>query len=650
MSGERILLVDDAREVRDFLADVVLRPAGYSVVTANDGETALRLAQERLPDLILSDMQMPGLTGLDLHAALAAAGKRPPFILMSAESSKELSARALKDGVTAFLAKPVDADDVLAAIRQALAPPVAVRSLGTATLMLEKKVRQLETLQAVGRTLTSSLDLDKVLGRVVEAAVSLTGAEEGSLLLLDEHTGELLMRAARNFDDQFVRTFRLRSEDSLAGQVIRTGQPVIIGVDSPTKIKTAYLVHSLIYMPLRMHGRVLGVLGVDNRQLGGRTFTEADKAPLAVLADYAAIAIENAQAYSRSDAERAKLDAILQETQDGVVVVDDADRIVLINRAARAAFNLDGANVENQLLSNLVNNNDLRALLAHVAAHTSRAELTLDDGRVLNAHLTPIAGIGRAVVMQDITHLKQLDRIKSDFVTTVSHDLRSPLTAILGYVELLARVGPLNDQQTDFVRRVRYSVNAITSLITDLLDLGRVEAGFDTQKEPVNLSLVVRYAVEGLSNRAEAKKQKLATKLPPTPPPVYGNPIRLRQVASNLLDNAIKYTPEGGAIMGTVQETEDQEILMVQDSGVGIALADQPYIFDKFYRAKGVPENVPGTGLGLSIVKSIVENHGGRIWVESKPGEGSLFTVVLPKYKPGESPVPAARPAKTTPF
>ncbi|MBI4315604.1 MAG: response regulator [Chloroflexi bacterium] len=650
MSGERILLVDDAREVRDFLADVVLRPAGYSVVTANDGETALRLAQERLPDLILSDMQMPGLTGLALHAALAAAGKRPPFILMSAESSKELSARALKAGVTAFLAKPVDADDVLAAIRQALAPPPAARSLGTATLMLEKKVRQLETLQAVGRTLTSSLDLDKVLSRVVEAAVSLTGAEEGSLLLLDEHTGELLMRAARNFDDQFVRTFRLRSEDSLAGQVIRTGQPVILGVDSPTKIKTAYLVHSLIYMPLRMHGRVLGVLGVDNRQQGGRTFTEADKAPLAVLADFAAVAIENAQAYSRSDAERAKLDAILQETEDGVVVVDDANRIVLINRAARAAFNLDGANVENQLLGNLVNNNDLRGLLAHVAVHTSRAELTLDDGRVLNAHLTPIAGIGRAVVMQDITHLKQLDRIKSDFVTTVSHDLRSPLTAILGYVELLARVGPLNDQQTDFVRRVRYSVNAITSLITDLLDLGRVEAGFDTQKEAVNLSLVVRYAVEGLSNRAEAKKQKLATKLPPTPPPVYGNPIRLRQVASNLLDNAIKYTPEGGAIMVMVQETEDQEILMVQDSGVGIALADQPYIFDKFYRAKGVPENVPGTGLGLSIVKSIVENHGGRIWVESKPGEGSLFTVVLPKYKPEESPVPAARAAKTTPF
>ncbi len=650
MSGERILLVDDAREVRDFLADVVLRPAGYSVVTANDGETALRLAQERLPDLILSDMQMPGLTGLGLHAALAAAGKRLPFILMSAESSKELSARALKAGVTAFLAKPVDADDVLAAIRQALVSPLAARSLGTATLMLEKKVRQLETLQAVGRTLTSSLDLDKVLSRVVEAAVSLTGAEEGSLLLLDEHTGELLMRAARNFDDQFVRTFRLRSEDSLAGQVIRTGQPVILGVDSPTKIKTAYLVHSLIYMPLRMHGRVLGVLGVDNRQQGGRTFTEADKAPLAVLADFAAIAIENAQAYSRSDAERAKLDAILQETEDGVVVVDDASRIVLINRAARAAFNLDGASVENQLLGNLVNNNDLRGLLAHVATHTSRAELTLDDGRVLNAHLTPIAGVGRAVVMQDITHLKQLDRIKSDFVTTVSHDLRSPLTAILGYVELLARVGPLNDQQTDFVRRVRYSVNAITSLITDLLDLGRVEAGFDTQKEPVNLSLVVRYAVEGLSNRAEAKKQKLATKLPPTPPPVYGNPIRLRQVASNLLDNAIKYTPEGGAIMVMVQETEDQEILMVQDSGVGIALADQPYIFDKFYRAKGVPENVPGTGLGLSIVKSIVENHGGRIWVESKPGEGSLFTVVLPKYKPEESPVPAARPAKTTPF
>lgn len=244
--------------------------------------------------------------------------------------------------------------------------------------------------------------------------------------------------------------------------------------------------------------------------------------------------------------------------------------------------------------------------------------------------------------MQDITHLKQLDKIKSDFVTAVSHDLRSPLTAILGYVELVGRVGPVNDQQKEFIHRVVLSVQAITSLITDLLDLGRIEAGFDTQKEPTHLALVVRYAVDGLTAKAEMKRQKLIANLAGDLPPVYGNAIRLRQIASNLIENAIKYTPDGGSITVSVFKDDDQQILTVSDTGIGIPLADQPYIFDKFYRAKSVPDDVIGTGLGLSIVKSIVENHSGRIWVDSKPGHGSTFVVVLPTYD--ETKTPAALP------
>jgi two-component system, OmpR family, phosphate regulon sensor histidine kinase PhoR len=259
-----------------------------------------------------------------------------------------------------------------------------------------------------------------------------------------------------------------------------------------------------------------------------------------------------------------------------------------------------------------------------------RCEITVREGHVLNAQKTPIPGVGQAVTMQDITHLKELDRIKSDFVNTVSHDLRSPLTAILGYVELIARAGPINDQQREFIRRVQFSVNNITALINDLLDLGRIEAGFDAMKEIVPLPAIVRYAAEGLRNRIEEKSLGLTLDLDESVPSILGNPVRLRQMIANLLGNAVKYTPHRGKIEVRCRFEEGQIIMQVKDNGQGIPLADQPYIFDKFYRASNIPPDMPGTGLGLAIVRSIVENHQGRIWVDSTVGVGTTFTVVLP--------------------
>jgi two-component system NtrC family sensor kinase len=629
-SAKKILVVDDSREVRETLARMILRPAGYETITANDGVEGHRAVREHNPDLIIADLQMPGMTGIQLKRTLTKENIITPLILMTGEGSESIASEATLAGVASYLPKPLDPDVLIIAIEQILKAEQLRRERAEALASLEKRVEQLETLQAVGRTLTATLDVEQVLSRVVDAAVRLTHAEEGSLLLLDENSGELTMRAARNFDDQFVRTFRLRSEDSLAGQVIRTGEPVVFDAASPQKIKTSYLVHSLIYVPLKLQKRVIGVLGVDNR-IVKRSFSQADIAPLVTLADYAAIAIVNALLFNRTNSERVKLDTILQKTGEGVIVADDHGRIILVNATARAVFNLPDTGLAGRPVADVIANAELRELFIRPLAHEDRrAEIMIENNRTLNAHLTPIEGIGRAVVMQDITHLKTLDKIKSEFVSAVSHDLRSPLTAILGYVELIGRVGPVNDQQQEFMRRVRISVDAITTLITDLLDLGRIEAGFDTQKEPTNFPLVVRYAVEALSSKSELKHQKLVAVLPEQLPPIFGNSIRLRQMASNLIENAIKYTPESGSVSIAVVQDMDQLILTVSDSGIGIPISDQPYIFDKFYRSKSVPEDIVGTGLGLSIVKSIVENHSGRIWVDSKPNRGTTFVVVLP--------------------
>jgi two-component system NtrC family sensor kinase len=166
--------------------------------------------------------------------------------------------------------------------------------------------------------------------------------------------------------------------------------------------------------------------------------------------------------------------------------------------------------------------------------------------------------------------------------------------------------------------------------VNDLLELGRIQAGVDSQKEVIPLEGIVTYTIENLRPQITERAQKLTLVSPPVSPSIRGNPIRLRQMLDNLFGNAIKYSPDGGEISIEIEEQDGQVILRVSDSGVGISPADQPHIFEKFYRGSNVPKGVGGSGLGLAIVKSIVENHNGRIWVESVIGQGSTFIVVLP--------------------
>jgi two-component system NtrC family sensor kinase len=633
--GETILVADDSAEIRKFLEETILKPSGYNVVSVGDGMSALTLALELKPDAVLTDLNMPSLRGLDLIRRLKRDLPTLPVILMTAEGSETLAVEALRAGAADYLVKPFDAEHLLAALGRAMAlgrrsqDVLKVQAESRAGAQsLERRLHELEALAHIGRTVTAMLDLDQVLTTVVESAVGLTEAEEGSLLLLDEESGDLTMRASMNFDDEFARTFRLKVEDSLAGQVIASGKPVILDEGAPQKIKTSYLVHSLLYVPLRARGRTIGVLGVDNRK-AGRSLTKEDMTVVMAMADYAAIAIENARLYNRSEAERVKLETILTQTEDGVIVVDPENRLLLINRTAAEAFEASDPQLGRSLVETL-DHPQILALVRAPGRAPRREEIELKDGRVVNAQRTPIDGVGQAVVMQDITHLKELDRIKSEFVTTVSHDLRSPLTAILGYVDLIGRTGEVSEQQREFIQRVRTSVEHITALISDLLDLGRIEAGLDSARETTPLPVLARYAVETLRGAAEHRQLTLETELPEDLPMVNGDPIRLRQMIANLLENAIKYTPPGGRVRIEALAEADQVILRIVDSGPGIPPAEQPYLFDKFFRASNIPEDVAGTGLGLSIVKSIVDSHDGRIWVESALGKGSRFTVVLP--------------------
>ncbi len=654
MTGERVLVVDDSTDSKQFIVDYILKPNGYVASTAGDGLEGLRKARDEHPDLILLDLNLPKMDGIQVLQMLRQENLQIPVILMTFHGSETLAVTAFRQGIKDYILKPFQVEEMLDCMERALTEVRLRRErdelltrLMKANRTLEQRVKELNTLFSIGKSMTALLDLDRLLARLVEAAVYLTGAEEGSLLLMDEQNNELHMMAAQGFDERMARSFRIRVEDSLAGAVIQRGEPIILSGEETRRIKTAYLVKSLIYVPLKIHNRVIGVLGVDNR-VSHQPFTRHDVRLLSVLAGYAAISLENARLFLEIEGERTKLATVLAGTEEPILVTTGGDdRIVLANAAARRAFGLGAAVVEGHALAQLIENKELVDFVTNApeTGAAQKAEIPLGDGRVLYATLTPIPNVGRAVIMQDITHLKELDQMKSEFVSTVSHDLRSPLASILGYAHLLRSMGPLNEAQDLFVERIARGATQITELIDDLLDIGRIEAGVDMEMTPCDISAITRAVIEELGDTAGHKNQQLLYQDSDQTAPVLGNELRLRQVISNLIGNAIKYTPEDGEIRLQIRQEDGTVLLSVADNGIGIPPADLPYIFDKFYRVESdETADIQGTGLGLSICKSVVEQHGGQIWAESEHGCGSVFYVALPAIKQPDLSSPPSTP------
>lgn len=332
-----------------------------------------------------------------------------------------------------------------------------------------------------------------------------------------------------------------------------------------------------------------------------------------------------------SEAERARLETVFNSINDGVVIFDEDNLVMLVNPAMCRMFGLNAQDSIGMPVLDVLTHPDLVELIKQPPVQNVLRyhEVSFPDGRVGNAQLTPIHEVGVALTLQDITDLKEIDRVRSEFIHTVSHDLRSPLTSVIGYTELVERTGPLNDAQREFLKRIQESVQHITALINDLLELGSIEAGLDVRREVVQLDGILNYTLEMLQGQIKAKHINLQTKIAPDLPALRANPVRLRQVLDNVVGNAIKYSHDQGEVVVAMRAEDEQIIVQVTDNGPGIPAKDQAHIFDKFYRGSNISSKT-GSGLGLAIVKTIVEAHQGRMWVESTVGKGSTFFVILP--------------------
>jgi NtrC-family two-component system sensor histidine kinase KinB len=637
-----------------------------------------------------------------------------------------------------------------------------------------RRAQELATLNEIGRAVASTLDLEGLLTHTMEGVNQILNVEAGSVLLVDEETGDLVFRVSLQHDEwQAISNLRVPAGTGIVGAVVEKGKPIIVpdtaqdprfypNVDDEMEFVT----RSILCVPLIARGQTIGAIEVLNK-IGGQ-FTNEDLELLSSVAASVGVAIENAALYKAEqthaevlearvaertrdlnlaieelfEKERAQrevsdqllkanreIEAIINSVADGLIVTDEFGRMRMTNPRADELLGCQLEELKGKRITTDEGACSVLSLLARTIQPMESTTVELEVPRLqqtrqtncwenlqctcedcpawghaelqcwlvpgtrcagthlpassepadvrcagceryqklekltLQAHSAPILGedrqvMGTVTVLRDITRLRELDRLKSKFVSNVSHELRTPLTNIKMYVSLLQKGKP--EKQARYLEIIERESNRLTMLIEDILSLSRLEAReTPPQRVPVAVGETVESVLSIHQARAEIKAIDLKAQLAPSLPLIEADRNQIVQMLTNLVGNALNYTPEGGTVRvstfqvevarGTAhvvrgaEGAEDIPALLlsgvrsgnwvairVTDTGIGIPAEDRERIFDRFYRGKVEDLGIPGTGLGLPIVREILELHNGHVFVESEEGVGSTFTVLLP--------------------
>jgi signal transduction histidine kinase/CheY-like chemotaxis protein len=387
---------------------------------------------------------------------------------------------------------------------------------------------------------------------------------------------------------------------------------------------------SVLAVPIVHNQTVTGVLSIHSRK--SSAFHESDRVLLETIAMQYEAALQRIQLFESVEQEKMRMDAVLQAAADAILLVGVGNTIQLVNLAGERLF----TDVDTRIGSPLPSGQGYDELIdfletAHLETTPTQGEIDWPDQRTFSVHATPIQNGGLVVVLHDVTQFKDLERIKNEFIATASHDLKNPISAVMGYSNLLEKAGPLNDQQKEFVTGLHRASTQMYELVLNLLEMARYDLESSLQLESLNVTELLEGFVVDFQTQADSKGHTMYFESPIDDLRVNVDMPRIRQVMQNLIGNAIKYTPENGRIDIRTQPQNGLVWIKVSDSGLGIPEEDLPHIFDKFYRVQADDRvDIQGNGLGLAIVKAIVEQHGGQVKVASVLGEGSTFSFCLP--------------------
>lgn len=503
--------------------------------------------------------------------------------------------------------------------------------------VMEQNTAELQMLNHLGEMLAATTDLNFIIDTTLNMLPRLLTGDVQGVVVAGEEGCYLGVAVPFGFTkteeiiEKIIDTFAEVSEGTISKKLI-----AVKSIAGNIPVPANWQPVSVRALPILTRRGLVGLIYIVS---GKDEYVGDDLLRIfSLIVSQISAAVENALLFRQVEQERARLAAILASSTDAVLVVDRFGRVVLDNPAAWEVMEVEESQSRKPLIESTKNEKLIQLFESAMQGGEPTGEIPLMDGRTFYANLSPVSAgegevIGWVATIQDVSHFKELNELKSDFVNAVSHDLRSPLSGILIATHLLPQLGTINDAQRELLDTVETRVKNMGALIDDLLDVGKIEAGIDIDMEPCPINPIIGEVITSFKPQADDKAIKLVGNLNKELPLVMANVTRLRQVMSNLVGNAIKYTPKSGQVTIKAFRQDDEIRIQVIDTGVGIAAVDQPHIFEKFYRVRGDHvAHIKGTGLGLALAKSIVEKHNGRIWLESILGEGSTFTVALPAY------------------
>ncbi len=494
----------------------------------------------------------------------------------------------------------------------------------------------MELLYEITRQFASSLQLDEVLGKVLTLTVKAVNATTGSIFLLDSSGRVVRSILARGDLEPEIKypVVNTVMNKGFAGWVYTNQQASIIA-DTTTDPRWHFfaddttVTRSAVAAPLLRRDIVIGIVIMQHPEPSA--FNRRELQLLEAIAAQAASAIENAALYTNATNERSVLQAIIASARDIIIVADTKDRVILVNPMAQRSLG-----IQDQFQGKAFDDVFSEPALVEFYTTTGRdeqamREVRFEDGRAFECALARVPNVGTVLNMHDVTTFKQLDSLKSEFVSHVAHDLKAPLGVMQGYTWLLNDHPDLNDESRTYVQQITDSISRMRGLIDNILDIGRIEMGIQAELQPVLIANVVHDSIKNMSSFAKDKQITLEAKIDDPELRVSASALRLGQAVTNLVGNALKFTPAGGTVTVSTGVEGGQVTVRVTDTGPGIPPHLQAKLFQKFSRlGQGATQKNEGHGLGLAIVKSVVEAHGGRAWVESQQGKGSTFAFALP--------------------
>ena len=510
------------------------------------------------------------------------------------------------------------------------------------------RIRQRDYLLEIARALTQELNLNKLLGRILNIAVEMLAGQAG-LILLREESGAWRAAATHGIPAGF-----LTYTESILGRIDKHEDPLNFEVPEINRLlQDATYSASLgfltgVGLPLVVHQQVIGIIFIFRSYPD--VFSNNDRVILSSFGNQAAIAVHNAMLYTQVQQEKQRLDALLDSAADGMLILAADKTIERCNPAFGRMFGERPAEIVGRKHDQVIQwakppqGTTLEQAEAGGWPLTPQAYLYVEGdlkrkeppSLPVGITYSPLISAERVLLniiatVRDITRFRQADELKSTFISVISHELKTPVALIKGYVGTLRREDAIWDRAViqDSLAVIEDEADHLTELIENLLDASRLQAGgLSIKKSDVNLAEIASRLIERF--QVQTSQHKLVLDFPSDFPIILGDETRLEQVISNLLSNAIKYSPEG-EIRVSGQVLPDQVIVSVSDRGPGIAAEDIPHVFDRFYRAPTAVRQKNGTGLGLYLASQIVEAHGGKMWVDPTPEVGARICFSLPR-------------------